>query len=410
MSVVATSASPPDRARWLAPVLAALASPLLLYLIVRSAAIGVSPAAAVALPPADYTPVLRRLLPGFADPRLKVSPQLISMARSSAGAAPLGYEPMFVFGKKAADDGNLQRAILLMEEARRRRPNFLPTRLLLMAYYSQARRYPDALVEMEYALRSSEDVRRIVLPELAKALRNREGRRAVADVLARQPTWRGEFIRAAENQPLKPEEARDLMELVRARRPNGDVSLERELYMHALVRSGQASQARAVWLQRFPEAERARYEHIFDGAFAGRTGGQPFGWVLHDRQAGRAEIIRSDARNAYLEANYFGGTSAVLAEQMLALRPGAYQLSFGARSESGISSGALYWVVTCAPEGPDLARLPIGALRPAYRRYQGEVRVPSSGCAGQSLRLVADPGDVAATFTVQLSDMQVVRR
>lgn len=410
MSVVATSVPARRRAHWLTPALAALASPFLLYLIVRTAVIGLSPPAAAALPPADYTPVLRRLLPGLTDPRIKVPAQVLSMARSSAQTAPLAYEPMFVFGKKAADEGNLQRAIILMEEARRRRPNFLPTRILLMAYYSQARRYSQALAEMEYALRSSEDVRRVVLPELAKTIRNPEGRRAVAEVLARGPAWREEFIRSAESQSLRPEEARELLELVRARRPNADVSLERGLYLQALVRSGQAREARAVWLQSFPEAERGRHEHIFDGAFTGRPAAQPFAWVLHDGEVGRAEFSRSDARTSHLEVNYFGGNSTVLAEQMLALMPGGYQLSFAARSDSGISSGDLSWVLSCAPDGPDLARIPVKAPQPAQRRYQADVRIPASGCAGQRLRLVAEPGDVAAAFTVQIADIRLVGR
>ncbi len=279
-----------------------------------------------------------------------------------------------------------------------------------MAYYSQARRYSKALAEMEYALRSSEDVRRVVLPELAKTIRNPEGRRAVAEVLARGPAWREEFIRSAESQPLRPEEARELLELVQARRPNADLSLEKGLYLQALLKSGQAREARAVWLQSFPDAERGRYQHIFDGAFTGRPGAQPFGWVLHDREAGRAEFIRADARTSHLEVNYFGGNSAVLAEQMLALMPGGYQLSFAARSDSGISSGDLFWIVSCAPDGPELARIPVKAPQPAQRRYQAELRVPASGCAGQRLRLIAEPGDVAAAFTVQIADLGMVRR
>ena len=410
MSVLATSAAPQNRSNWLLAALVTLAAPLLLYLVVRTAALGLSPPAAAALPPADYTPLLRRLLPAFADPRIKVPPQVLAMARSSATAAPLAYEPLFIFGKKAADDGNLKKAIVLMEEARRRRPNFLATRILLMAYYAQAGRYSEAIADMEYALRSSDLVRRLVLPELAKTLRNAEGRRAVAAVVAEAPPWREEFIRTAENQSLSPAEARDFLELVRARRPNADLSLERQLYLQALVRSGQAREGRRVWLQALPEAERASHEYIFDGAFTGRTGAPPFGWVLHDGQAGRAEIVRSDARNSHLEANYFGGNSALLAEQMLALSPGAYELSFAARSDGGIRSGEVSWVLSCAGGGGELARVRIVAPQPAFRRYQGPVRIPASGCSAQNLRLVADPGDVAAAFTLQVDDIRMVRR
>ena len=381
MSVVPPSASQRSRrGRWLPFALFALASPAIVYLIAHAAATGLSPAAAAAMPPADYSRIVRSLLPAFADPRVPVPPQVMEMARRTAASSPMGYERFIVFARKAADEGKLDRAIALMEEARRRRHNFIPTRLLLMAYYTQAERYREAFAEMEYALRRSEEVRRLVIPELVKAMRKPDGRRALADLLVRDPLWREEFARVAQNEPLRPEEARELMELVRARLPKDRLEPERGLYMQALVRTGQARQARAVWLASLPEAERARHQLLYDGAFTGRPAPQPFGWRLHDMEAGRAEIVRGGG-GSFLEINYFGSTSAVLAEQMLALAPGAYRLSFRARSEGGVTSGELQWTVACAPEGPEIARIRIVNPQPAYRPYQGDLAVPPSGCA-----------------------------
>ncbi len=393
-------------------VLVTLASPLLLYLIIRTAVIGLSSATAASLPPQDYTPVLRQLLPRVADPRVPVPKRLTTMAGASVSDNPLAYEPFFVFGKKASDDGDLKRAILLMEESRRRRPNLLITRLLLMSYYGAAKRYPDALREMDYTLRSSEDVRRVVLPELVKTMRTPEGRRAVAEVLVGRPVWREEFINtAAHGQPaLRPEQARDLLDRVQALRPRGDWSLERGLYIQSLVSAGRAGEARSAWLDTLPQAERLRYRFLSDGDFTGRLSPQPFGWVLRESDAGRAEIIRSGGRDAYLEVTYFGGKNIEPAEQMLALSPGTYQLSFLAKSGEGVKSGNIYWAISCASEGPELVRIRIVDPQPAYRRYQGEVRVPASGCLGQRLRLFAEAGDMASGFDVQIAKMQMVRR
>jgi hypothetical protein len=393
-------------------VLVTLASPLLLYLIIRTAVIGLSSATAASLPPQDYTPVLRQLLPRIADPRVRVPEQLTTMAGASVSDTPLAYEPFFVFGKKAADDGNLKRAIVLLEESRRRRPNLLITRLLLMSYYGEAKRYPDALREMDYTLRSSEDVRRVVLPELVKTMRIQEGRRAVAEVLADRPVWREEFIKTAQSQAatLRPEQARDLLDRVRALRPRGDWSLERGLYIQSLASAGRVSEARSAWLDTIPQADRLRYRLISDGDFTGRLGPQSFGWTLRESDVGRAEIIRSGGRDSYLEVTYFGGRNVELAEQMLALAPGAYQLSFLAKSGDGAKSGSLYWAISCTPEGPELARIRVADPQPAYRRYQGEVRVPGSGCSGQRLRLVVEAGDMATGFSVQIAKMQMVRQ
>jgi hypothetical protein len=398
-----------SRGGWIAAALATLASPFALYLVVRAAVVGMSPTAAFALPPVDQVAIVQAALPAIGDPRRSLPPQIIPMARNSALTSPLEPEPFIVFAKQAAGMGNLARATRLMEEARRRGPNHLSTRLMLATYYIQARREPEAVSEIDYILRSDETARSLLLPELVKAMGDSRARRTLAEMLAAQPSWRQEFINVAQGKPVRPEDARQLMELVQKLRPRGDVSPERSLYLHALVGSGRGAEARAVWLRSYPEAERARHQYLFDGAFAAAPAAQPFGWALHDNDAGRAEIIRGGGGNSYLEANYFGGKNSVLAEQMLALQPGSYQLSFNARSDSQITSGLLYWTVSCGANGPELGRTIIKNPQPAYRKYQGEVRV-GTGCSGQSLRLVAEPGDVAAAFTVQIAGMQMVRR
>lgn len=392
-------------------LLVTLAAPILLYLIGRTAILGLSAPAAASLPPADPTPLLRRILPAVADPRTKVPDRVLAIASQSAVESPLAYEPFLVFGRKAADEGDLRRAIMLTEEARRRRPNFLLTRLLLMSYYGRTARYADALGEMDYLLRSSEGVRRAVVPELVKTLRTAAGRRALADVLAARPAWRPEFIAAVQAQgALNAADARQLLDMVRARRPEADWTLERGLYMDALVRGGDVAQARRLWLSGFPEAERSRHAQIFDGEFTGRAAPQPFGWRLFDTPAGRAEVASAGGRGSYLDVNYFGGVNVVLAEQMLALAPGSYQLSFNAKSDGGIRAGQLYWSFTCIPNGAELGRIPVANPQSAYRRLQGGVQIPASGCSGQRLQLVAEPGDVASEFAVQLAQLKVARR
>jgi hypothetical protein len=265
---------------------------------------------------------------------------------------------------------------------------------------------------MDYTLRSSEDVRRVVLPELVKTMRIPEGRRAVAEVLADRPVWREEFIKTAQSQAgtLRPEQARDLLDRVRARRPQADWSLERALYIQSLASAGRVGEARAAWLQTIPQAERLRYRLLTDGEFSGRLGPQSFGWTLRESDVGRAEIVGSAGPDSHLDVTYFGGRNVELAEQMLALPPGAYQLSFVAKSGDGAKSGNLYWALSCNPEGPDLARLRVVDPQPAYRRYGGEIRVPGSGCSGQRLRLVVEAGDMATGFNVQIAKMQMVRK
>ncbi len=385
-----------------------LLSPLLLYLIFRAAIVGLSSAAAVSLPPKDATAALRQVLPAIADPRVKVPGQVLELARQSASASPLAYEPLIVFGRKAADEGDIKRAIAITEEARRRRPNYLLTRLLLMSYYGSSARYADAIREMDYLLRSDENVRMGVLPEVMKALGTHRGRVAVADVLAKDPAWRKDFAAIAQARgSIGAPEARELLELLRAKNPRGDWSLERGLYIDALVRAGEAREARNAWLAGLPEADRAQFAQIFDPDFTGRAAAPPFGWRFFDTAAGRAEIVRREGRSSALEVNYFGGSTVVVAEQMLALPAGTHGLSFNARSEGGIRAGQLFWSVTCIPSDQEVARVRVANPQAAFRRIQGSVQIPAGGCAGQRLRLTAEPGDVASDFTVQIAQLRI---
>jgi hypothetical protein len=368
-----------------------------------------SPAAAVTLPPADYTPLLRPLTLALVDPRAPLRPEYLAMARSSARTAPLAFEPFLVFARKAEDERNSSRAIMLAEEAYRRRPNFLATRLMLMNYYARAGRPAEAVRQMDYVLRYNEAARQLVLPELVKLIRDRDARRALAPVLAADPLWRDEFVRVAEQRDVNPEHARELYSLVRAARPVGGTAPERRLYLQALVRSGGTVQARSIWLQALPAAEQKRSQYIFDGGFTGARASPPFNWLFSDADTGRAEI-KSDSRPPSLEVNYFGGKDAVLAEQLVGLAPGAYRISFRAKSPTGAPSGNLSWLLSCVSDGREIARVAIKAPPSAYRTYQGDFAVPAAGCLGQKVRLVAEPGDIAAAITIEIADLQVMPR
>jgi hypothetical protein len=389
-------------------LLVTLAAPIILYLIIKTGAGEFGVRAASALPPADHRLILRQALPTVVDPRVRVPYEIVSIANKSALQSPLRYEPFIIMGRKAADEGRINLAISLLEEARQRRANFLPARLLLMAYYGQANRPEDAIAEMDYSMRSSDDVRRLIFPELVKLIRSLSGRRILADVLARQPAWRAEFARHAEGEAVAPEQARELLELVKARQPDADFFPEQGIYIQALIRSGRAAEARETWLATLPPADRARSELLFDGSFTGLQAPQPFGWRLQGTEAGRAEMVPS-GNQSHLDVAYFGGNSVLLAEQVLTLKPGTYRISFKAKSDGGIKSGALYWTLSCLVDGPALGRILVEAPPPAYRTYQAKVDVPTS-CSAQEIRLTADPGDVSAAFDAQIAQLKVTRQ
>lgn|GEM_PF-2052102 len=384
-----------------AALLMAAAAPLLIYLIVRTAAVAVSAPLALALPPSDSSPLLRPLLMAAADPRTRVPAHSLALARQGAIDAPLAVEPFYIRARADEQAGRTDSAIRLLEEARRRRPNHLLVHLQLAAYYQLAGRSEDLLRALDFVLRRSDEAKRTILPELARQLRTPMGRRTMAPILAGNPGWRREFFAVARTQPIRADEARDLLERVRRLRRGGDDSLELGLYVQALVNDGEYRRARELWLEMLPPQARPAHAVLFDPGFSGARAEPPFIWAFRDTEAGRAVPARG-----YLDIAYFGGANVILAEQILALAPGSYRIGMRAKSESGISSGEIYWSIACLPGEREIARVPFAGLTADYRPLSARFSVPAN-CPGQRLRLNALPGDIAASIEAQVTGLEI---
>jgi tetratricopeptide (TPR) repeat protein len=381
------------------------------YLAVKSAAPGVSARAAAlagALPPRDDGPAVKAAAKVAQLPQVRVSGAMVHLARNALASAPLSFEPFIILARAEEQAGRMDRAIRLMEEARRRRPTYSPARMHLLAYYSRVSRYPAALKELDLLLRRNADVRRLLLPEVTKLLANPQGRAALASMLATGPEWRGEFFDTAAERKVPPEQARTLYALIRAANPKGDLRLERQLVFQSLASAGQFRQARQEWLQGIGQAERGKSALLYDGSFTGAPAPKPFGWQLTDTESGRAEIAR-DAGRTYLDVAYFNGSDVVLAEQTLALAPGRYTLRVIARSENGLDPGRLAWRLTCLPTRSLLASLDLAGAAAAPKPFAAGFAVPGEGCAGQRLVLVARAGDTAKVTTSQVDRVEVVQ-
>lgn len=387
-------------------------SPLILYLIVKAVAGGLSPAAAVALaalPPEDPTPTLKILGRASQLPTFRADDSTLPAARQGLAALPLSFEPFFVAARVAEQRGDLRGAIALMEEARHRRPSFPAVRMQLMIYYTKAQRFREAMAEVDVILRRNNELRPALLPELTKLIADPQGRDALARILATEPSWREDFFKIAGTRKVDPADARSLYERVRALKPGGDVRLERQFILQAQASSGDYAGARQTLLAAMPERQRAANRFLFDGSFSGAGAPKPFGWELEDLDIGRAEPARNGGRT-YLDVAYFGGRAETLAEQMLALRPGRYTLRAIARSDNGISSGTISWNLSCLPSrSPVIGVLDLSPAGPADRRFAVAFTVPATGCPSQSLRLRAEPGDVAASVNLEVSGLEIAQ-
>lgn len=387
-----------SRPFWGTAIAVTLLAPALLYLIVRMIP--------TPLPPADPLLAAHRAVYESILPNARVRDREVALARAAALHAPLAFEPFFLAARAAEQRGNLQGAIALMEEVRRRRASFVPGRLQLAIYYGMANRFSDMFSEMDVALRLNTDVRQAIILELTRLLAVADARNALAMALARDPEWREDFFRAALTREIDPDDAYALLATIRQRSPRANRAMEWRLYLTALVRAGQVARARQLWLNGLPADVRGRSALLFDGGFGGARTMPLFGWQLRQTEAGRAEIVRGE--RPHLEVNYFGGSNEILAEQVIALPPARYRLSFGARSDEGVADAELYWVINCYPGEAILVRAPIAQLSGSWQRRSAAFEVPA-GCTGQRLRLIAEPGDIAVPIMFQVASVEIAR-
>ncbi|HEX8626132.1 MAG TPA: hypothetical protein VF782_13795 [Allosphingosinicella sp.] len=386
------------------------AAPLIAWLIVKAAASALSASTAIvmaSLPPENPAPTLKVLGRAAQPSTIQVTGEMVRAAQDGLTHLPLAFEPFYVAARVAEQKGDLRRAILLMEEVRRRRYSHPGARMQLMIYYIKAERFPEGLAEVDFILRSNEDLRPALLPELTKLIADPEGRAALATILAKEPTWREPFFGVAGTRKLSTSDARDLYERIRRLKPNGDLLFERQLVLQTQASSGDYAGARQTWLSALPQQEREAGRYMFDGAFRGVRAPAPFGWTFKDVDAGRAEPAR-DGQRTYLDVAYFGGRNVVLAEQTLALAPGAHTLRLVARSPNGVTSGRLFWRLACLPGDSQIGALDTSRAAADNRRFSAAFTVPAA-CPGQLLTLVAEPGDVAAVVNLEIASMEIGR-
>jgi hypothetical protein len=388
---------------------ATLSALVLLYAVTRTALAGLNPVAAAELPPRGHSRLLRLQLYDTLVTNRRVSRDLISRVRPTVLAEPLSFEPFFLRARAAGEAGKLSQAIQLMEEARRRRPNFVPTRFALADFYTRAGRLKEAFGELFVSLRLVPQAVHPVMVELTKLVSTRNGRSVLAEALVNEPSWRSSFFAVARTQSISPADANALLREVEARQPGGAHTFERQLLIGSLVKAGEVSRARALWLNALPPGERRRHLLITNSGFGGKPAGEPFGWTVSETSAGRAEIIGADTPNPHLNVEYFGGNNAVLAEQLLALPAGAYRLQFDVAGESGSRTPSIYWSIACSSGAPALVRVQMSALTTSYKRREAAFRVPASGCDGQHLRLVAEAGEIPATSNVKIAALEIRR-
>jgi len=157
-------------------------------------------------------------------------------------------------------------------------------------------------------------------------------------------------------------------------RGGGEARPWQERLLAQLVGSGRYELARETWA-RFTGVAVAP-DRLFDPEFASESL-PPFGWSLASGPAGVAEAEGSGR----LHILFYGRDDAVLASQLLTLKPGRYRISMIANSAPSTTSNSLRLAVSCVPASNRIFEFALNFSGPASNSFS----VPPANCRAQRL-------------------------
>lgn len=397
--------------RTLLALAASIAAPVVGYAAVRNAAYDATENRfdlAATLPPARPSIAAYQVMRTARQPQRAVGSEHLALAKRVAVSSPLALEPYFIAARIAETQGDFRRATLLMEETRRRRPNYAPTRVALLGYYSLANAYRQAIGEADATMLVSSKSIQMLLPAFAELVaRDPRARVAIAESLAAGPRWRQSFLEVAADSRITADDAQALVADIRRLRPEGDLSLESGFLIRTLVKEGRYADARRLWEGLPPNAGRPA-PLVADSKFEGGAAFAPFKWEFSTSAEGVAEPNRArESEPAHLAVSYLGQADVDLARQLLVLAPGRYTLQTRARGESSSLDLGFGWHLACAaPAGGRLAELSLLPLREEHRPYRVDFSVPA-GCRAQTLVLRGRPGDVSRSLNAEIAEISI---
>jgi hypothetical protein len=334
---------------------------------------------------------------GTHDPEVR---RLVAAALSRSVSDPAAIA---VRGLEEGTDGNPRaeaRLFALSDLISRRH---LPTRLWLIQNAVDRGDLPAALRNFDLALRTSTDAPAALFPVMARAAADPQVTPGLARLLDRPSDWRAPFAHYVITQTGSAANLAGLVGRLHDRSWLETNGLDDTLIVR-LVADGQFAAARRTYdlLHRSSDAGAL----VHDSHFADPRAVFPFGWVLVQKGEIGAERSLIGGRPALGYRALPGGAGAV-ANQLLMLPTGRYQLTVRASASAADVQAPPYWTLTCASEPSDqLALLDAPVARGALT---SKVLTVPAWCSAQWLVLSLRSSDEPGGQTGALASIELTR-
>lgn len=372
----------------------ALVAALAAFQIVRTAAVAdrqARPALATALWPAHPSVLTDRALLAIASAAGgsgQVPPETRADIRRLAVRAPLSPDPYLIEGAIAAAADRDQAVEPLLLAARARDPRSRGARFLLADRYLRTNRVAAGLVEMQSLIRLQPRSFRQFAPALAAYARAPGAVPELRAFFAKFPRAEAGVLASLARDPANADLVLALAGNLRNPEPDW-----RAVLVRSLVAAEEFARAHAIWA-RVSGVRPVR--GLFNPQFALNDAPPPFDWHFPRTSEGIAE---PDGKGG-LSLLHYGRSNAVLASQLLLLRPGRYRLAALVEGTGG--EKAARWRLRCARGSNPLAELFL-----ARGAVSGHFAVPA-GCDAQWLELEGLASESRATTDLTIRQLQLV--
>jgi hypothetical protein len=330
-------------------------------------------------------------------------------ARRSVAAAfaqaPLIEEPFLLAGVTALAQGRESEGEKLLEEARRRNPRARTARLILLDRYLRADRAAEAGVEISALNRLIPRAGQVLVPELARMVRDPHTGESLIRVLSHDPAMQQAVLAQLAANGGDPDLILKIAGSNAAATPSPEGLPWQRLLLARLAEKGDVARAHRLWRSFAGLGPAGDEKGLYDSQFRGLPGAPPFNWNLVTSNAGVAERIDPPG----LQIEYYGRLNAEFASQLLMLPPGRYRLAFRAQGDAKGEGSRLTWSVACVGGRAPLLEIPIAGISYSPRVLAGEFAVPASGCPGQWLRLKGRAGEFTDPQSVTISALQLAK-
>jgi hypothetical protein len=295
---------------------------------------------------------------------------LVHRLLAASARAPLAPEPFLVRGVEAQLAGDQRMAQQAFLAARERSPRNIASRYFLADHYLKASQTGPGLTEISVLARLVPESLPSMAPFLASFAQSPGAAPKVKGVLRGHPQLEPVLLNSLSTDAANT----DLILSLWSGRGGEEARIWQNNLLAQLVESGRYDLARQTWA-RFTGIA-VEPGKLFDPEF-GRQAMPPFGWNFASGPAGVAE----SEGNGRLHILFYGRDNAVLASQLLTLKPGRYGMSMKVDT-SGSPSKSLQWTVSCLPAASQIAAMSLDRAG----SISGSFTVPPD-CRAQRLEL-----------------------